>query len=679
MRYFRSVAILLVLLVFCPLLVQSAEDEAILLKKSQLLVQRGSKAEETGDFEDAALLYEEALEVYPKNVMPLLRLGSLLTRVGMYDKARERLRAIPLERLSKVGQAEIHLLFGQISVARGGIEEAGSSFKKALEANPDNVVALIRKVVVEQLLGFSTSLELFDKYDSFQGVPVRELHLAYYLDLYLGNFARAYNTWDLIDNHEMSETLTSGFPPLGFLLTMPLGLGGIASVIYYVVLFTGLVVLATWLSAPTQVWHNFVFVIAAVAFMLTAHHLCFREMMIACMQSDSSAYDSVWIMPKLLIASHFVAMALYVVFPAFKALPHEQRPLRYELYGIWFFCWFFMILVLVFQSRLSFATRVAYMSASAVLALITMIFMPLGRFMIFNIASALGFSGVASVNRKNFQQTGSVSFTDAKILESQAWKLLEKDSFEEVVLSGRKVLSSLDRKTFASFWKAVIQAYIGREDYLEAHRNLTEYQETFAGTGMLDSGQVLEAYLRYKKGDFATAYKIVSSLPEARAKALSNDEKALCMMVSGACLMWKREFVQAHIEFGKAFDAARMPCIKAEILVEMTELDSQMKSKEKLARWKATVPGIKGGEKTALLLKTVLSMIAESEGQKDEAMKLAAETSQSKIRCGRALCWFGHLLCKAGRNTEAEELLGRMVPESVDANRLMNETTGSTS
>ncbi|MDD3147069.1 MAG: hypothetical protein PHD82_07190 [Candidatus Riflebacteria bacterium] len=686
MRSAGPAVIIVLLLFFCPLFAQSAEDEAILQKKSQLLVQRGSKAEQGGEFEEAALLYEEALAVYPRNIMPLLRLGALLTRVGMYDKASERLRSIPLERLSKVGQAEIHLLFGQIAISRGSIEEAGASFKNALEASPDNVVALIRKVVVEQLLGFSGSLSIFEKYDSFQGTPGRELLLAFFIDLYQGNIGRAYGSCELINNmvHGESAGSASSFssilsiPAIDFFVTLPLGLGGLLAVFYYVGLFAGLVFLATRLSGPTQIWHNFVFVIAAVAFMLITHRLCFRDLMVACMQYDISIYDSVWIMPKLLIAGHFVAIALYVVFPAFKFLPQEQRPLRYELYGIWFFCWFFMVFVLVFQSRLGFATRATYMGISAVFAMITMVFMPLGRFVIFNLASVAGFSGVASVSSKNIQQTGSISFTDAKILESQSWKLLEKDAFEEVVLSGRKVLSNLDRKTFSSFWKAVIMALIGREDYMEAQRSITEYLEVFSGTGMLESGQVLDAYLRSKKGDFATAYKIISSLPEARAKTLSNDEKALCMLVSGCCLMWKKEYVQAHIEFGKAFDIAKMSIIRAEVLVEMTELDCLMKSREKLVKWKASAGTIKGGEKTSSMIRVVLSMVADSEGQAEASMKLAKEASLCKIKNSRAIYWYGHLLCKVGQNSEAEELLGKMTPDSFDANRLMTETTSGT-
>jgi hypothetical protein len=195
---------------------------------------------------------------------------------------------------------------------------------------------------------------------------------------------------------------------------------------------------------------------------------------------------------------------------------------------------------------------------------------------------------------------------------------------------------------------------------------------------MIESGQVLDAYLRSKKGDFATAYKIISSLPEARAKTLSNDEKALCMLVSGCCLMWKKEYVQAHIEFGKAFDIAKMSIIRAEVLVEMTELDCLMKSREKLVKWKASAGTIKGGEKTSSMIRVVLSMVADSEWQAEASMKLAKEASLCKIKNSRAIYWYGHLLCKVGQNSEAEELLGKMTPDSFDANRLMTETTSGT-
>ncbi len=688
----RNFFIFLAFCLFFALVVSAsgAEDGAILLKKSQLLVQKGVRAEERGEFEDAALLYEEALDVYPKNMMPLLRLGKLLARIGMYEKAAERLQAIPLDQLPKAGRSEIHSLFGQIAIARGSLEEAGAAYRKAIEANKENVIALVRKIIVERLLGFSTSqenLDYFMGYDTFKGLPYNDLQLAFYLDMEMWNFARAYNTCEVmgqqmsaIASAEGGDSFVGRFvnsAPVAFVLALPLCVQGLIGAIYYFVLFGALVFLATVLSAPTAIWHNFFYVFAASAFLLAAQHLGYRDMIVATMQSDFSAFDSVWIIPKLLIAGHFVALALFAVFPAFRILPPEQRPLRYELFGIWFFCWFFMIFVLVFQSRLGFATRAVYMGASGVMALLTMLIMPLGRFVIFNVASVAGFSGVVSVDRKNIQKDGSISFTDAKILESQAIKGLEKDAFEEVVLTGRKVLGSLDRKTFVVLWRSMILAMICREDYVEAHRNINEYIETFKGTSQLESGQLLDAYLRCRKGDFATAVVIIRGFSEKRAKMFSNDETALCLLILGCCGMAFKEYVQAHIDLGKAINCAKLPFLKAEILTELAELDFMMNAKEALAKWKARVGELNGGEKTTSLKKVILSIVAFSEGAREDAMKLAAEACKSRARNGRACAWYGHLLCLEGRHSEAEELLSNMTPESFDATRLMNETTGT--
>ncbi|GAB1353950.1 hypothetical protein MASR1M12_26880 [Erysipelotrichia bacterium] len=681
---------ILALCLFLALVISAsgAEDGAILLKKSQLLVQKGVRAEERGEFEDAALFYEEALEVYPKNMMPLLRLGKLLARIGMYEKAAERLRAIPLEQLPKAGRSEIHSLFGQIALARGSLEEAGAAYRKAIEANSENVIALVRKIIIERLLGFSTSkenLDYFMGYDTFKGLPYKDIQLAFYLDMEMWNFARAYNTCEVIEQQMAAAAEGGGSSadkllnsaPVTFILSLPLCFQGVIGIIYYCMLFGALVFLATVLSGPTAIWHNFFYVFAASALLLAAQHLGYRDMIVATMQSDFSEFDSVWIIPKLLIAGHFVALALFVVFPAFRILPAEQRPLRYELFGIWFFCWFFMIFVLVFQSRLGFATRAAYMGASGFMALLTMLIMPLGRFVIFNVASAAGFSGVVSVDRKNIQKDGSISFTDAKILESQASKCLEKDAFEEVVLTGRKVLGNLDRKTFVALWRSMILAMICREDYVEAQRSINEYLETFKDTSQLESGQLLDAYLRCRKGDFATAVVIIRGFSEKRAKMFSNDETALCLLVLGCCGTAFKEYVQAHIDFGKALNCVKLPFLKAEILTELAELDFMMNAKEALTKWKAKVGELNGGEKTASLKKVILSIAALSEGARDESMRLAAEACKSKARNGRAFAWYGHLLCLEGRHSEAEELLSNMTPESYDAIRLMNETTGT--
>ncbi len=660
-----------------------AEDQQLLLKKSQLLVQKGIRAEDLGDFEDAAALYEDALAAYPRNIMPVLMLGKLLARIGMYAKAEERLRAIPLQQLPPAGQAEVYLLFGKIALARGSVEEAGSAYKKALDATPENVVALTRKTICEILLGFSVSekqLEHFFSYDTFQGLPKKEQALAFLLDIHFGRLLRAFNTCMLLDEDHHGEGGGNLLTALWFfVLSLPLGLSGIIAALYYMLLFSLLVFVATRLSAPVTVWYNVLFVVVGAFFMLSAHSLCFKDMMIAAMLDDFSSYDIVWIIPKMLVAGHFVALALFFVFPAFLRLPEEQRPLRYELYGIWFFCWFFMIFVLVFQSRLALGTRVAVMAGSALMAMFAMVFMPLGRFVIFNIASAAGFAEVASVSRTDVQKAGSISYTDAKIIESNAWKLLEKDSYEEVVLTARKVFTTLDRKNFSSLWKAMILAQICKEDFFEAQRNITEFVENFKGTPLAESGQLLEAYMRCRKGDFAAAVLIIRGLSDRGVKAFSNDETGLSLFILGCCGVSFKEYVQAHIDLGKALTFARLPFLRAEILVELTELDLLMKAKEALSKWKARSDEVRGGLKTRSLVQIVRSMVLLFEGQKDKALELAEESCKLKSGNSRAFYWYGHLLCLEGRVTDAELLLQNMNSDSYDATRLMSETTGSAS
>lgn len=685
----------LLTLLFSPFL-YGAEDETVLLKKSQLLVQKASKAEERGEIEDAVATYEEAIDICPRNILPLLKLGRLLAQVGMYEKAAERLNAIPLERLPAAGQSEVHLLIGQIAIAHGSVEEAAAALSKSVKAMEGNDIpplevnniARVRLAALNKVFGLSIRAEkLLHEYDLLQDLPPRELRLALLIDLQLGNLGSAYHACGLLGKFADPKLYEEGsrpallwlskITPLLFLTFLSLSLNGVLGIIYFSILFSGLVFTATRFSAPTATWHNVAFVVAAVLTMLGGQWHCSRDLFIAAMQDDFSANDSVWILPKLLISGHLVAVALYFVFPAFKILPEEQRPRRYELYGIWFFCWFFMVFVLVFQSRLGFTTRAVYMAISAVLAALTCVIMPLGRFVLFKVASTIGYTGLAGVNRQDLQNTDSISFTDAKILESKAWKLLEKDEFDEVIMTGRKVMRCLDRKTFPSFWKALILALICREDFVEAKRNVVEFIEVFKDSSVLESGQLYDALIRSRQGDFAGALKIIRSMPDNRVKSFSHDENALSLLILGRCGLAYKENVQAHIDLGKAINCAKMPLIKAEALVETTELDYNMKARDALSKWQLKISEISGGEKTSSCLKVVSSIIASFEGKKSEAMKLAMEACNSKVRNSRASAWLGHLLCCEGRSSEAEELLNKMTPESVDATRLMNEVTGS--
>lgn len=685
----KNVALLLCL--FCIAFftaVQGSEDEAVLLRKSQLLVQKAQRAEQRGEIEDAVALFEEAYNTYPKNIMPLMLWGKVLVKVGMYERASELLRQIPIQKLPAAGQSEVHLLLGKIAAAQGSIEDAASAYSQSLKAFDKNSVARMRLAMVNQILGMSSRTdELLRDFDSFVGFDMPELRLALMLDLQLANFGRALHTCAEMSRLNagggdedgkpsfLDEILTAS--PAIFVLNIPLGLGGLMSGLYFTALFLGLCFFATRLTPPTAVWHNVVFVILGVAAILVAQIVMKRELFLALLQDDFSLNDSIWVIPRMLVAGHLVAIALFAVFPSFKLLPEDQRPKRYELYGIWFFCWFFMAFVLVFQSRIGFGNRMLLMLASFALAAIASFFVPLGRLVIFRLSSLLGYGDFAALSKHDLRKNGGVSFTDAKILETKSWKLIEKDEYEETIMTARKILGSYERKTFPLLWKAYIFALLAREDLVEAQQQINEFLEVFKSTGVFESGQLYEAFLKSRKGDFGGALKIIRGLPEHRVKSFTQDENALSLLVLARCGLACNDNVQAHIDLSKSLNVAKLPLLRAEALVEIAELDFNLKSKEALGKVKEKLPGLSGGDKIAAYKNVILSIIAQSEDKKQDALALAEKACSGKIINSRAYAWYGHLLCLAGEFSKAEELLVKMAPDSSDANRLIAEVTSA--
>jgi tetratricopeptide (TPR) repeat protein len=318
------------------------------------------------------------------------------------------------------------------------------------------------------------------------------------------------------------------------------------------------------------------------------------------------------------------------------------------------------------------------MIGSAVLAFLTSFFMPLGRFILFKIGELFGISSFADVDRKQLGKSSSISFTEAKILETKAWKLLESEDWDEVVLTARKVQSNLDKQTFPKLWKTMILALIAREDYIEAQKALGEFLQVFTNNALKESGQLLEAYLKSCLGDYPSALKIIRSFSEDRVKSFAADETALSLLILGRCDLAYKDNVQAHIDLNKSFAIAQLSFLKAEALVEIIELDFKMNSKEMIGKLKAKIVDINGGKKSQSLVKTIQSIVAMSEGNKPKALELALAACEIAVRNSRACAWYGHLLCLEGRQNEAEQLLDKMTPESVDATRLMTEVTSST-
>lgn len=665
-----------------------SQDEQSLLDRSQLLMQKGQKAEKRGEFDEAVASYEEAYDVYPKNILPLLYWGKALYRIGMYDRARELLDKVPMSKLPDAGRSEVYLFLGRIALAQNDLQESAANLSRSLKALESNEPARIRLAMANYLLSFpSRAEELLRDSTSFAGLPFNELIIAYLVDMQMGNFVRAFSTCNEFGNFMKHENyIDNNAPfllslwrtgPILFLTLLPVTLGNFWGTIYFIVLFSTLLFFVRKLSAPTKIWHELAFVVGAVLLMMGARMLGQREFYLAAMTEQFSIYDSVWVLPRLLIAGNLVAWGLFIIFPVARLLPEELRPIRYEYFGIWFFCWFFMIFVLVFQSRLSFGLRMAIMLASAIMAFLVSFCMPLGRFIQYKILSLFGYSGFAEVNRQDLGKKSSLSFTDAKILETKAGKLLAKDDYDEVVLIARKVQANFDRKTFPILWKAYIMALIAREDYIEAGKSIEGFLKQFSGSNLQEAGELMSAYLKSFTGDFAGALKLIRNISKEAISNFSTDETALSLLVLGRCDLFYKEHVQAHIDLNKAFSFAKLPMLKAESLLELIELDYNMKSVDAVKKWYARITQIKGGAKTDALKKVIDSIAAKSSEDEQKALELAKAACETKFRISRACAWYGHLLCISGNRSQAEDLLEKMTPNSAAADRLMTEVTSA--
>lgn len=684
-RGFASVIILLLLsiAVLAPVLADEAEL-ASAQRRSQILVQRGQKAEERGDIEEAVASYEEAYEVYPKNILPLLMWGRALQRVGMFVRAAELLNRIPLDMLPQNGQAEVHLLLARIAVAQGSVEAAASSLSQAVRVAPENETGRLRLALVNQILGMTNrARELVADHEDFTQLEYKDVVGALMLDLQLGNFGRAFDSAaDVAQTASRSGGSSSFLTSSSFMVffsLLPAALGPFFSLFYFALLMFALVFVASRLSSPTALWHDAGFIVVATGVFMALQHFCLKDLLMAAMIDEFSLYDSVWILPRLSMTMHFLTLGLFLAFPAFSFLPDEQRPRRYEYYGVWFFCWWFSVFVLVFQSRLSPGNQIAFLSVSFVMGLVTTFFMPLGRFLLFKITSTLGIQGVADVRRQDLRDSSSLNFSDAKILESKCAGLLMKEDFDEVVLISRKVLNGCDPKTFPYLWQSMIFALIAREDYVEAEKALAKYKKIFANTSMSDFGELLEGFLKSYKGDFASSLKIVRSFSDARIKALSQDQSAMCLLILGRCNLECKDNVQAHIDLNKALNCANIPLLAAMALVELAELDYKMKAVDALKKWQKKAESMKGGCKSAALVKTTLSIAAFGLGNSELALELAAQACETKCRVSRACGWYGNMLVLSNRSSEAEELLNKMTAESDDATKLMVKVTGGVS
>ncbi|HNW37045.1 MAG TPA: hypothetical protein PKM25_19045, partial [Candidatus Ozemobacteraceae bacterium] len=372
--------------------------------------------------------------------------------------------------------------------------------------------------------------------------------------------------------------------PAYFVIALPFGFSGIPGILYTMLLLGSLAFLASRLAPAASVWGIVVFVMLATAHVAAAWSWGIPPARLALLVDNFSIYDTLWIFPQLLLAMHLMTILLFGVFPLFYLLPEKVRPKRNELFAVWFFCWWFMMSVLVFQGRFDLTVRLPGLLGALALTAFASVWMPLGRLWMYQFAKVTGFSRLMPA----FGSGGDgVSFTDAKLQEAQAASRLEAEEFAGVIEIGRRLFTSHDQAAFPGMWLSLIRAHIEQEDIYEGEKLLKEFQARFGNSSRADEGTLLESLYKSVTGDFAGALKAINMIPDDRARKFAGDEAALSLLVIGRCNVFFNQAIQAHIDWTRALDHARLPLVRAYILVELALQDASMNRREWTDKWVA--------------------------------------------------------------------------------------------
>lgn len=658
-------------------------SEHLLREKARLLVDKARKAELVGEYAEAVEAYEDAYEAFPGNVMPLLGWGDLLCRLGQFDHSRAVLKRIPFDQLPPAGQARVNMLFARIAVAQEDLERAAILYSEILKIQPANAGARIRLALLSGMFGLENrKLELLRDRRGREFLSYRELTILFILELDSLRLIDAAYSADQLSNW-LTEFLKAGdgdeswsvylqtVSLINYLSAIPLGLAPDIGILYLLILIGVIVFIAARLLPGAPLRENVIFVLLAVLHVAAAGWLGLPDARAALLVDTFSIYDSIWIIPRLLIAMHVVTIGFFIALPLLFFLPERKRPRRSELYAVWFFCWWFMAFVLIFQSRLDVMIRLPGMLVSIVCTGLAAFWMPLGRFMVFQAAKVTGLSRMMPVGSAD----GGESFSDAKLHEAQAVIRLEEEEFEAVILTGKKLFALHDRASFPEMQLTMIRAYLELEDIYECRKLLFEFHSLFAGSRQAAYGILLEALLKSVTGDFAGALKAINAIPESRAASFGGDDTALSLLVTGRCHAALGNPQQARQDWMRALEYAKLPLVKASVLSEQALLDAVDSRREAMESWVAAASALGKGGKTAAyacMVRSIGLFVAE---RMEDAVQAAMEACDAFPRCGPAFAWYGHLLCVKGRFAEAQTLLEKMTPGTAAGNRLMEEIT----
>lgn len=648
-----------------------------LQRRSRILIQRGTRALERGNFDQAVVSFQQAYDTYPRNIESLVRLAEAYFQIGLYEMAREVFNEVQLDRLPERGQARINIFLGRIAIMQNNLTDAATFFSRAVRIDDDNASALIRLALVNNLLGMRLrSYELIERIDDMSALDRSELVMALFLNIQLSNFVEAYQISSAIAGSRSTSASLLNNAPMVFLTALPMCLSKFFAVILFLILISTLLFIVKRLSDEGKLVMDISFVAISTLLMCVLQFTCSTNVMVASMQENFSILDDIWILPRALVAMQFITLGFFVVFPFFSFFKIEMRPLRIQYYSTWFFCFWFVLFVLVFQSRLGFLYKAIYSCFSLLLMAISAFFMPFGRLMFFKAASLFNIESHINITKDNISKQGNISFTDAKILESQAKKDLKAEKYQEVIVNSRRLIAQFNLKDLPDLVITYLEALIMREDYSEAKGFLDKHKNNFLNTSIINSILLLESFLKCYKGDLYSALTTVQSFSDAVVKKFSSDQRALCLIIVGKYNVVQKDYVQAQIDFSKAFDFSSSGYIKAISFSELLDLDLKLNAYGKIIKREPDLKKISGGKYTDALVNTCRSVIALCQNKKEDARKLAvASTSECKI--SRSLAWQGHLLCLNKKYSEAEKLLLQMNPDSVWSAVLLEEITGS--
>lgn len=110
------------------------------IEAAKQLVMRGNQLEDSGNYQEALSLYEQAIDVAPESVVGYLNRGNVLVAANQNDLAiRAYLKALEIQ----PDHATVHFNLGNVYQRKGAFEPALLCYEKSLEYKPDFVDAWV--------------------------------------------------------------------------------------------------------------------------------------------------------------------------------------------------------------------------------------------------------------------------------------------------------------------------------------------------------------------------------------------------------------------------------------------------------------------------------------------------------------------------------------------------------